>query len=296
MVEMAQDLGKILNHCWVLDKFIGEIKNIKSDMVNTRLLLRFNDHISQLETILANNSQLSDSSIPSDNDRIYTHEDEVVPSFETKTAEMKYYTDLKNKIRICSSIKKSCPEKFPILMALCQRHPDKIKIDGITDLAIVTNPYRPSCLELNIIKDTHQEDISLYTCVYGEPKSSDSMLSSALRYCIEDQIRDFRLKNRCVCKLCGTRSGKFEVDHIVHFDKIKFDFLKLQQKSSIPTEFDGDRKSIFMLKDKLFGDKFKKYHQQHVVDACQLRILCTKCNRSRPKYEKPGRHTKPKVK
>jgi hypothetical protein len=202
--------------------------------------------------------------------------------FSSKKKLEEHTRNIIKQIGITNSIKKTKPEYYNFFLELFKRHTDyPNKTRNMIDIIIKQNIFG-SGFELNIIRDDNSiEDISWKNCV-NQRKSND--LKAAMRTAIIPQIIDFRQLSKLDCEICHKPSDNYEVDHIIHFEKLYTNFIKLQ--SDIPTSFndmkDGSNRACFKPSDNKFEDDWFKYHK----DNAKLRILCKHCNISRPKWDK----------
>jgi hypothetical protein len=189
-----------------------------------------------------------------------------------------------NKVGICSDIKNKYPKEYEILLELLKRHPDhKEKTKDLINLKIKRNIKNHKALELNIEKPNGYIDVSFLICIKAKKNSIKTELMSALRSSIEEQIVDFRDNNNNYCCSICNKVDRLEVDHINYFDEIVYNFIKENKYLPIPKNFDdltdGSNRRTFMKKDLAFMYKFQYFHEENA----NLRMLCKKCNLSRPK-------------
>lgn len=185
-----------------------------------------------------------------------------------------------NKIGKSNSIKNDAPQYFQLFLDLFKRHteyPDKF--NGLIDIKIQYNPKYINQLEVIIIKDNGDEDdVSVFNnCISGKSKDN---LTIAMRNSIIPQILKFKNNNSLICQKCRSNRDP-EVDHYQpQFIDLKKDFIKICTEP-IPTEFDQNKShsKIFNTNDATFEKLWVRYHKKNA----QLRILCKKCNSSRPK-------------
>jgi hypothetical protein len=213
-------------------------------------------------------------------------------------SEFKKYVDkfINDEIGICYDIKNKYPNQYRILIELLKRHPDwNSKSENMCNIKIVNNKYKTG-LEVIIIKNDGEIDISWKSTINGKSKSQEEKLKDAMRSCLDEQLSNFRnLKKNCrlyYCEKCYINQ-KLQVDHNdeknSEFGKLASDFLKnFKQKNTnltIPNDFgdlnDGTHRKCFLEKDSVFKNEWLEYHYQHAI----LRILCHNCNNSRPKTQ-----------
>ena len=190
-------------------------------------------------------------------------------------------------IGICYDIKNTYPEEYSILIKILERHPCyEIKSSNMCNLKIQENQYKNG-YETWIIKDGGEIDISWKVAITGKHKPKKGELMSAMRVSVEDQTYNFR--RNCdiyCCELCGSVKA-LQVDHNDEknsaFDELAYNFVKENNDIKIPDNFgelnDGTNRRCFLEKDYVFRDNWVEYHRQHA----SLRMLCHKCNITRPK-------------
>jgi hypothetical protein len=192
-----------------------------------------------------------------------------------------------NNIGICNSIKNET-DKFSYIFELVKRHPDFIrKCNNLIDFKLVANKLNKKAFELNIVKkDGSVEDISWRLCITGKPKTDKHELMSALRYSIEDQIKEYR-DSVCIdkCMLCNEYiNNDINIDHIIHFEKLVNDFHS-SIMLKIPIKFDdandNSNRQKFKKEDSDYENAWKEYHKNN----SKLRVLCQSCNLRREKYK-----------
>ena len=191
-------------------------------------------------------------------------------------------------IGICNDIKNVYNDKYGILIKILERHPNwNSKSENMRNIKIISNVLNRKALEIWIIKDDGEIDISWRCAITGKGKSKKNELMSAMRVSVREQTYNFR--RNCgiyCCELCGNNEN-LEVDHNDEknsaFDELAFNFIKENNDIKIPNNFgelnDGTNRLCFLEKDYVFRDKWVEYHRQHAI----LRILCKHCNISRPK-------------
>lgn len=194
------------------------------------------------------------------------------------------YTD----IGICDNIKDTYPDKYKTLIKILERHPRfKSKTENMSNIKIVKNKLNKKALEIIIIKNDMKEvDISWKSAITGKEKTFKSELMSAMRSSIDAQICEFKTKHRneC-CEECGSLN-RLDVDHNdtqnSAFDELAKNFID-KNKCKIPVKFgeldDNTHRRTFLIKDNVFKEQWVKFHKENA----KLRMLCHKCNISRPK-------------
>ena len=93
----------------------------------------------------------------------------------------------------------------------------------------------------------------------------------------------FRNFHTSQCAICNTTDvTEYHVDHINHFEEIVFEFLQIVKRDK-PSIFQNtlDNRKAFTDIDKEYEDEWTSFHK---TKAC-LRILCSSCNLSRPKWK-----------
>ena len=191
-------------------------------------------------------------------------------------------------IGICFDVKNKHPDKYNILIKILERHPEwNSKSLNIRTIKIIKDALNVKALQIIIIKDSGEVDISWKCAITGKHKSKKSELMMAMRVSVEEQIHDFR--RTCgiyCCELCGD-DRTLDVDHNDEkkssFNELVYNFVNENNDIKIPNNFDevndGTHRRCFLEKDYVFRDKWVEYHRQHAI----LRILCHPCNISRPK-------------
>lgn len=194
-------------------------------------------------------------------------------------------------IGITSSILTDAPDQYDFFHSLTKRHPNHVvKLEDLSDFAIVPNVMNPSALELNIVKTNGDMiSISIDTCLRRKSETTQSKFHSALRYSIEDQILAFKSKFKSgnnKCTMCGESLNLYtaHADHIVYFKDLVDDFMIVLRRDglSIPTDYaklPGKNVSIFKREDHVISRLFQEYHREHA----RLRLVCARCNLSRRK-------------
>lgn len=194
-----------------------------------------------------------------------------------------------NDIGICYDVKNKHPDKYNLLIKILERHPEwDSKSLNMRTIKINNDALNAKALQTIIIKDSEEVDISWRCAITGKHKSKKSELMMAMRVSVQEQICDF--KRTCgiyCCELCG-HNKTLDVDHNDEknsaFDELVHNFV--DDNNDIPDTF-GELKDLtnrrcFLEKDYIFRDKWVEYHREHA----KLRILCHKCNISRPKTKK----------
>jgi len=201
--------------------------------------------------------------------------------FKTKK-ELKEYTKniIYDKVGITSSIKNNYPQYWDFFIYLFSGHYDyNNKIKDMDDIIITNNKQNKKYLEINIKKNNGDIiDISYNKCISGKPKDN---LTLAMRNSITPQIMEFKKNNENICVLCGS-------DQKIHIDHFKPQFIELKKNfllkhEQVPEKFDDNyfHSKIFKPEDLKFQKNWEEYHKKN----CCLRVLCQKCNLSRPKIK-----------
>ena len=194
-------------------------------------------------------------------------------------------------IGICYDIKNKYPDKYKILIEILKRHPEfNSKTENMRNIKIIKDVLNVKALKIIIIKNYGEIDISWRCAITGKHKPKKCEFMSAMRSRVDKQIYYFR-KNCEIkrCQLCGSVE-RLEVDHDdtknSAFDELVYNFVRENDKITIPDNFrelnDGTHRRCFLEKDNDYGEKWVEYHRQHAI----LRMLCNKCNISRPKTKK----------
>ncbi len=207
--------------------------------------------------------------------------------FNTKKHAEEYVRSLIYGIGICDRVKQCNPKLFYSLCDVLKCHPShETKLENMVDLRIVQNVLNKRALEVRVVKsDFSTEDISWRMCVTGRENSHKNELKSAMRYSIDDQIHNFKnAQGILVCALCNCVDKCMHADHIVHFEKLVYDFINTTMHP-VPSTFcdasDDSNRRAFKYSDIQFEKSWQAYHKKHA----QLRILCERCNLSRKKYK-----------
>ena len=204
--------------------------------------------------------------------------------YKTKKAKEDYVREvLYKKISECDDVKAKSKEDYDKLIEVLERHPDfKTKTNGMIKIAIRRNKLNKKALEIIIVKKNTEEDISWKTCITGKNKSPEEELLSALRSSISVQTRTFRNQSELICAFCD-EPDNIHVDHYdPDFQDLVIDFHEKHKHITIPYEFEDDPDTHcrkFHDVDNSYEEQWQKYHK----DNANLRILCAKCNYSRPK-------------
>lgn len=206
--------------------------------------------------------------------------------YPTKSAFEKYCKCLVNeKIGLCDSVKSKDEKLFFELFTLLERHPKSDEyLKGVTDFKIHTNYYDSGfeCIRLYDDKEI-EKSISWIKAIKAKDTSSKHKLSEAMRCSVRYQIYNHKLNNEMKCAFCKSEDN-LHCDHIIHFEKIKQDFLK--RHHTFPKHFskltDGSNQTCFLDSDLNFEEEWKRYHK----DNAKLRMLCCKCNLTRSHYKK----------
>ncbi len=172
---------------------------------------------------------------------------------------------------------------FFYLMDLVELHPDKKdKIGkGVKSFKIQNDYDGNISMNINQIDNNEPVSFSWYNTSGFVKVNPKTILSHAFRFCIDNQIKEFKNSTQDLkCYLCSS-SKLLEVDHIIQFKKIQEDFLKITTQK-IPITFDKEiltNRTKFKKEDKKLNDEFYNYH----LENAKLRILCRTCNRKRKK-------------
>ena len=194
-------------------------------------------------------------------------------------------------IGICNDVKNVYKDKYSILIKILERHPNwNSKSENMRNIKISRNVLNKKALEIHIIKDDEEIDISWRCAITGKDKSKKSELIEAMRVSVIEQTQNFRENSDIYCcELCGNKE-RLDVDHNDEknsaFDELAFNFIKENSGIKIPDNFgelnDGTYRRCFLEKDYVFKETWIKYHRNHAI----LRMLCHTCNINRPKTKK----------
>jgi hypothetical protein len=202
-------------------------------------------------------------------------------SLKTQKQLHSYAKEQLNEIGECESIKKEYPEKWDMFLFYFKRHPDyPAKFNGLTDISIGRNADPPHYLEVRLVKDNTLEACSfLRACITRRKKDR---FTEALRQAIYPQVLNFKRTNINRCVICNSWDNPHVDHHEPQFIQLKNNFLQTTTLA-IPTEFDETPayKTKFKSTDAQFQEEWGKYH----LNNAKLRILCKRCNLSRPKFK-----------
>jgi len=204
--------------------------------------------------------------------------------FKTKKATEKYVQDLV--LRNHYKDIKLLDDDFNFLNDLIKLHPEyKEKVgDGIEYFHVKNHPLY-NWLFLLHIKQKNKDELVVFSwkeCLKKKKTTNIKNFKKALRTTIEPQRIEF--KNSCndlKCEMCSSRKMP-QVDHIIHFEKILEDFLKIN-KEKIPISFNQNKnlQLEFKNQDNVLKNNWFAFHKEKAT----LRILCKTCNLERPKYK-----------
>jgi hypothetical protein len=128
-------------------------------------------------------------------------------------------------------------------------------------------------LRLVIHNENSTTEISWHCCFDG-PKSHKTLMTNALRTCINSQIWEYRCNNfPSLCHMCDNEAE--EVDHIYRFEHIRDDFLKTyngkqpEHFTKVPRTF----RTAFIEGEPMMT-QFQDYHKK----VATYRPLCRSCN------------------
>lgn len=211
-------------------------------------------------------------------------------TYPTQGAFEKYVKNLiYNEIGICYDIKNKSHSQYKILIELLERHPDyDEKSKNMCNLKIVRDTLNKSAYKILIVKNEGEIDISWHCAITSKHKPFKHELMSAMRSSIDYQICAFKKKTLQRCALCGD-DNDMHVDHNDEvnsaFDELAGNFIDIMKNENIeiPNEFgdtnDNTHRRCFLQLDNYFETRWVEYHKQYAI----LRMLCEKCNLSRPK-------------
>ena len=215
-------------------------------------------------------------------------------SFQTKTGLKKHVVTLIQDIGNVTSLKTLHHEHFLFFVELCKRHPKYAEknLAGIVDFRITPNVINNNYKTVTVVKhDLSETTISLQTCVTGTSVSDITLFNACLRYAVSEQTIAFKRNARnLACEMCGCalktfNAAQVHVDHVIHFQDMVWDFMRLHPEISTPTRFKNESRTShtqFTPEDEWIGQLFASYHAQNAV----LRIVCAACNLTRPRANK----------
>ena len=199
-------------------------------------------------------------------------------SFKTKVRLTNYTRERINNIGLCEDIK-STPDDWNFFQFLFTRHPSfPAKFENLKNVAIRYNERKRTQLECILIKNDGTEDsVSWVNCCNMRKEDSQP---KAMRTAIQPQIDMFKKNTPLKCAQCSS----FKNPHIDHyrpqFIELTTNFLA-EWKGDVPTEykkikgnnvaFDNDNDPFILA--------WEVYHKTNAT----MRVLCAKCNLSRPK-------------
>ncbi len=189
-----------------------------------------------------------------------------------------------NIIGKCDDVKNKHPLQYDILIEILKRHPEyDSKTQNMCNIKITNDILNTNALKVLILNtDNTEMDISWKCAITGKPKGNKNDLMSAMRSCLDSQILEYKNTNKNECNFCKS-NHKLQVDHILHFDVIAFNFINIMSCNNIPNTFieknDGTHRKTFIDDDIEFKNKWIEYHQNNAT----LRILCQSCNLKRSK-------------
>jgi len=171
--------------------------------------------------------------------------------------------------------------KFNFLNDLLKNHVDYTDKVGLgIDYFFIKRDAMNKKAFASMIKriDGSDIDFSWVACSKDLTANKKNDLPMAMREAITEQILTFRHNEKHICSIC-LRDDVIEY-HVDHknppFRDLKDMFLK-KTTHEIPIIFDSCKKTHthkFNIKDKLFSDEWKDYHEKN----CVLQMLCKTCN------------------
>jgi hypothetical protein len=191
----------------------------------------------------------------------------------------KYIRNIKNKL-ISDGIVKICPESeyYPFFDEILENHYDRVsKIgDGVLYYYFVKGHYNEDQLRIMRADGTDIDCSYMYSKII-KPASYDNSLNSALRHSIYSQIQNYRktLVFPVSCNHCADELGYYEIDHVLPFDTLKKEFIKLNPPpNSFYDDVNNTCHNIFKADDHEYRDKWNEYHLTHA----SYQVLCKLCN------------------
>jgi 5-methylcytosine-specific restriction endonuclease McrA len=198
--------------------------------------------------------------------------------------ELKEYTrTIIDSIGVCASLKAWQPKAYHFFYLLFQRHPEAERkgVAHIVDIQIRRHP-KGGHIFIIVLDNGTIDTISWVACVMRKSQTLKHKQTQAFRVAIDHQISNFRAATHTRCALCNSNTN-LEVDHVVHFAKLVYDFMKIHPNCPIELEKNEHQQSCFSDTDSEYRDAWWKYHSVHAI----LRILCAKCNRQREQWLAP---------
>jgi hypothetical protein len=209
----------------------------------------------------------------------------ILGELKTQKKKIDYVREILKEIGICKSVKSVSQNYYDTIYDIVQHHPRAHrKLLNAVDFYIKTNVRSGTGLALCIRKrDGTVEDVSWVCCATGKGRSPRESFCRALRVCIDDQIKDFRVHadtDTSRCAMCCKSVETYHVDHVITFKKLVDKFIAMYpQPFKYPTKFVNckDGTNQYRLADTVMEKAFQRLHKDEAV----LRITCEKCNMSR---------------
>jgi hypothetical protein len=198
--------------------------------------------------------------------------------FSTQKKSYEYTKNIIYTLQEC--IINSIHDNFSFFIDLIQNHHVLLKKD-VKYFRIKRDDLNRKAYAMLVIKqDDSEHQFSWVKCSKAQSKeeSHKSSLLCALRYSIENQIKEFKNCNELVCCLCFINDieTEYQVDHKnPSFKKLYESFILIYP--NIPKFFDKHkttRQSMFKSRDIKYKEIWQNYHFKN----CELQILCKTCN------------------
>jgi hypothetical protein len=174
-------------------------------------------------------------------------------------------------------------DMYDLLLDMVDRHPNREEMlhnDIIFEFVTKNNkspsfkdksPIRRSESFRSYYKDKNGfwKSFSLLgKCVSGKGKTPHYQFMSALRFSIDDHIKDFRKEADYICSNCNG-GGYLDVDHVTEFKTLVDDFTEnngICEVVKVNTHYE--------LSDEVYKGKWRDYHKNN----CSLQYLCVDCH------------------
>jgi hypothetical protein len=180
---------------------------------------------------------------------------------------------LRIEIGCCERISTQHPEAYARLIEMFKKHPTAG--DDILELHARRNPIWRGIDYYAEYADDVVYTISANECFFktNSPEAhAIRKMKKAARSTIRDQIEAVRTTTPCTC---GS-SLNLQVDHVRHFDDLLMTFLN--GRVPLVFEYTAGCEAVFM---EPLRSEWRDFHQRNA----ELRMLCQKCNSSRPKWK-----------
>lgn len=171
---------------------------------------------------------------------------------------------------------------FEFFESLAQNHPERLSKfpDGVLGFEVRQNPMNRAALGLYADIAGHGlVDFSWHVCCGTKRLPS---LPSAMRRAVWPSTEAFRRNTPPRCALCDAAVGIMHVDHLEPTFRALVAAFTATHAAAPPDAFDDHPElhmAVFRREDSEYEASWKRYHDEHAT----LRMLCAKCNLSRPR-------------